>query len=151
MEKIVNKGGRPRKLFTEEQWKEFENLCAIQCTKIEICAWFGIEDDTLEKLLKEHYDKGFSEVFRLKRGKGLTSLRRRQFQLAETNPAMAIFLGKNYLNQSDRQDIDVKQQVQTQFDVSKLTNDDLAQLSNMLKRMHKQVEVAEEVKVEKEQ
>lgn len=73
---------------------------------MEICEWFGIEDDTLEKLIKEKYKKGFSEVFQQKRSKGLISLRRRQFQLAETNPAMAIFLGKNYLGQSDKQEIE---------------------------------------------
>jgi hypothetical protein len=100
-----NVGGRPRKLLTEDQWREFEQLCALQCTKIEITEWFGIEDDTLEKLLKEHYGKGFSEVFAQKRTKGLVSLRRRQFQLAETYPALAIFLGKNYLGQADKQEI----------------------------------------------
>ena len=29
-------------------------------------------------------------------------MRRRQFKLAEKNASMAIFLGKNYLNQSDK-------------------------------------------------
>lgn len=95
---------RPRK---EIDFKEFENLCAMQCTEIEICEWFGITDKTLARLLKEHYGKSFSEVFKQKRTKGLISLRRSQFQLAQTNPAMAIFLGKNYLNQTDKQDIQV--------------------------------------------
>lgn len=103
---IKNKGGRPRKLFTDDQWKEFENLCALQCTKIEITEWFNIDDKTLENLLVEHYKKGFSEIFAQKRTKGLISLRRRQFQLAETNPALAIFLGKNYLSQRDKQEIE---------------------------------------------
>ena len=30
------------------------------------------------------------------------SLRRLQFRMAEKNPAMLIFLGKNYLSQSDK-------------------------------------------------
>lgn len=101
-----NKGGRPKKVFTEDQWKEFENLCALQCTKSEICEWFGMEDDTLERRIKEKYKIGFSEVFAQKRGKGLVSLRRSQFQMAKNNPAMAIFLGKNYLSQKDKQDIE---------------------------------------------
>lgn len=102
-----NKGGRPRKLFTDKQWGDFEKLCQIQCTKLEICDWFDVEDDTLEKLVKEKYNKGFSEVFELKKGKGRIALRRRQWQLSETNVAMAIFLGKNWLNQSDRQDVNL--------------------------------------------
>ena len=34
------------------------------------------------------------------------SLRRAQFNLAKTNAAMAIFLGKNYLGQKDSADIE---------------------------------------------
>ena len=33
------------------------------------------------------------------------SLRRKQWNLAESNASMAIFLGKNYLNQRDQQSI----------------------------------------------
>jgi len=101
-----NLGGRPRIVFSEAQWREFEGLCALQCTKIEITEWFNIDDKTLENLLKGHYKKGFSEVFAQKRTKGLVSLRRRQFQLAETNPALSIFLGKNYLNQRDKTEVE---------------------------------------------
>lgn len=102
-----NKGGRPRKLFTEKQWAEFEDLCRIQCTKLEICDWFDIDDKTLENMVKEKYKMGFSEVFALKKGKGKISLRRSQFQMAQSNPAMAIFLGKNYLEQKDKQEVEV--------------------------------------------
>ena len=101
-----NLGGRPRIVFSESQWKEFESLCALQCTKIEITEWFNVDDKTLENLLKKRYKRGFSEVFAQKRTKGLVSLRRRQFQLAETNPALAIFLGKNYLSQRDKTEIE---------------------------------------------
>jgi hypothetical protein len=45
---------------------------------------------------------GFSEIFRIKRENGIISLRRTQFQLAEKSPAMAIFLGKNLLGQTDK-------------------------------------------------
>ena len=44
----------------------------------------------------------FSEVFKEKRGVGKISLRRAQFRLAEKNANMAIWLGKQYLGQSDR-------------------------------------------------
>ena len=101
-----NKGGRPRIVFTDDNWKEFENLCALQCTELEITEWFGIDDKTLTQLLQKKYDKSFSEVFKQKRTKGLISLRRRQFQMSETIPSLAIFLGKNYLGQSDRQIIE---------------------------------------------
>ena len=90
---------RPRKEIDE---KQFENLCALQCTKDEICGWFGITDKTLENWCKRTYNAGFSEIFKIKRGKGKISLRRSQFQLSQKNASMAIWLGKQYLGQKDR-------------------------------------------------
>ena len=90
---------RPQK---EIDKKAFENLCGLQCTKEEICAWFELTDKTLERWCKRTYKAGFSEVFRQKRGKGKISLRRAQFRLAEKNASMAIFLGKQYLGQLEQ-------------------------------------------------
>lgn len=95
---------RPRK---EIDRKQFEKLCGIQCTKAEVCAWFDITDKTLENWCKRTYHAGFSEVFSQKRGIGKISLRRYQWQLAEKNASMAIFLGKQYLNQRDNVDVAV--------------------------------------------
>ena len=91
--------GRPRKQIDKT---EFEKLCFLQCTKQEFCSWFDTTDKTLERWCKETYGMGFSEVFRIKRENGIISLRRTQFQLAEKSPAMAIFLGKNLLGQTDK-------------------------------------------------
>ena len=82
--------------------KQFENLCGLQCTLLEICDFFDVEDDTLNSWCKKTYGTTFSEVFKLKRGKGQISLRRMQWKLAEKNPTMAIFLGKQYLGQKDK-------------------------------------------------
>lgn len=63
--------------------------------------------DTLNTWCKRTYkDKnghgmGFSEAFAIKRQKGKVSLRRTQFQLAEKNTGMAIWLGKQYLGQKE--------------------------------------------------
>ena len=82
--------------------KQFENLCGLQCTLLEICDFFDVEDDTLNSWCKKTYGTTFSEVFKQKRGKGQISLRRMQWKLAEKNPTMAIFLGKQYLGQKDK-------------------------------------------------
>lgn len=84
--------------------KQFENLCALQCTEEEICDWFEITDKTLARWCREIYNKRFSEVFREKRSGGKISLRRSQFRLAEKNATMAIWLGKQYLGQKDTVD-----------------------------------------------
>lgn len=89
---------RPRK---EIDQKQFENLCGLQCTLEEICGFFDVTDKTLDSWCKRTYGNGFSEVFRQKRGAGKISLRRAQFQLAQKNANMAIWLGKQYLLQTE--------------------------------------------------
>lgn len=93
--------GRPRAKIDR---KQFENLCGIQCTELEICDWFNVSDKTLDKWCHETYNAPFSVVFRQKRGMGRVSLRRSQFQMAQKNPTMAIWLGKQYLDQTDKQE-----------------------------------------------
>lgn len=80
---------------------EFEKLCGLQCTRDEICGWFGVTDKTLDGWCKRTYDEGFSAIYDKKREAGRISLRRAQFQLAQKSAAMAIFLGKQYLGQRD--------------------------------------------------
>jgi len=89
---------RPKK---EIDIKAFENLCGLQCTQEEICAFFDCCTETLNAWCKRTYETGFSEVFKQKRGKGKISLRRSQFQLADKSAAMAIWLGKQYLKQKE--------------------------------------------------
>lgn len=95
--------GRPKKVIDQGQ---FERLCALQCTITEMCGYFNCDDKTLSKWCQETYGMSFSEIFKLKRGVGQISLRRYQFQLAEKNPTMAIWLGKQWLGQRDEVAID---------------------------------------------
>ena len=98
------KTGRPRVPIKKE---EFESLCGLQCTLEEIAGFFHCSEDTIERWVSDTYkdEDGkrltFAEVFRQKRGIGKISLRRHQFRLAQRNAAMAIFLGKQYLGQTD--------------------------------------------------
>lgn len=91
--------GRPKKNIDK---KQFENLCAIQCTLEEVCAWFDVCDDTLNSWCKDTYGTTFSEVFKEKRQIGKISLRRSGFRLAQKNPAVHIFYAKNHLGMSDK-------------------------------------------------
>jgi hypothetical protein len=90
---------RPQKEIDQTQ---FEKLCGLQCTKKEVAGWFDCSEDTIENWCKKTYDESFSAVFAKKRTGGLISLRRSQFRLAEKNATMAIWLGRNYLEQTDR-------------------------------------------------
>jgi len=95
--------GRPKKQIDQ---KAFEGLCQIQCTKPEICEFFGLVDKTLDRWCKDTYNQSFYAVFQRKRGTGKISLRRNMFRLSENNASMAMFLAKNWLGMKDHPDQD---------------------------------------------
>jgi len=98
------KMGRPAK---EINLVELDKLCAMQCTEAEIADWFDVSVDTIERRLIEKTDLTFAEYFKQKRGKGKVSLRRKQMQVAlGGNPTMLIWLGKQYLEQKDKHDVE---------------------------------------------
>ena len=82
-------------------------MCQIQCTKDEMCAIFQIDEGTLTKWCKEVYGVGFSDIYKSKSSTGKMSLRRQQFKSAEAgNITMQIWLGKQYLGQTDKVESD---------------------------------------------
>lgn len=99
------KTGRPKK---EIDKKLFENLCAIFCTKDEIASVMECSEDTISRWCQSEYGESFADIYKKKSGKGKASLRRLQFKAAEAgNTSLLIFLGKNYLGQSDRTEVEV--------------------------------------------
>lgn len=86
--------------------KIFENLCQIQCTKDEICSVFECDEKTLTRWCKDEYGLGFSDVYKKKSKVGKISLRRLQWKSAQSgNVSMLIWLGKQYLGQTDKQEL----------------------------------------------
>jgi len=101
--RMFNKGGRPKK---EIDLDALDKLCAIQCTGEEISSFFDIDYDTLNRICKDEFNLSFSEYFAQKKGKGKIALRRAQYQSAiNGNTSMLIWLGKNWLSQSDKQEV----------------------------------------------
>ncbi|MEA5047451.1 MAG: hypothetical protein VB034_02460 [Eubacteriales bacterium] len=92
---------RPQKTWTNRDFEQFEALCKIQCSKADICAVMDVSEKTLDRLVKEQYRQTFEEMQSHFRAYGKASLLRIQFKLAERNPTMAIWLGKQYLGQQD--------------------------------------------------
>lgn len=99
-----SKRGRPE---IEIDKAQFEKLCGLQCTREEIACFFQCSDDTVERWCKREYGCNFAVIFAQKRNLGKISLRRSQFKMAESNVTMAIWLGKQYLGQSDKQEVTV--------------------------------------------
>ena len=88
---------RPRK---DIDYTQARKLAEIQCTIDEIAHVLGVSDTKLKR------DAMFREVYDAAREKGKTSLRRMQWNRAKKgNTAMLIWLGKQYLGQSDKQEL----------------------------------------------
>lgn len=94
---------RPKKKINED---EFKKLCSIQCTLEEIAGWYNCSERTIERFCRSTFGMSFVEVYKKYSVNGKISLRRSQFKLAEKSAAMAIFLGKNYLGQTDKTEIE---------------------------------------------
>ncbi len=102
MSEQKNKGGRPRIPIDKDQ---FEKLCALMCTQEEIADFFNCSADTVSRWCEREVGCGFADAYKKYSAQGKISLRRNQFVLSKKSAAMAIFLGKNYLGQTDHVEI----------------------------------------------
>ena len=88
--------GRPRKYNLDT--KQVEQLAGYGCTDTEIASFFDISRTTLERNYEQYITKG--------RESGKIRLRQMQWASAKKgNVAMLIWLGKQILGQSDKQEI----------------------------------------------
>lgn len=90
--------GRPRK---EIDRRQFEKLCAMQCSGEEVRRFFDVSDRTLCAWCRRTYGRTFAEERERHKSIGKARLRRAQFEMALKNPTMAIWLGKQWLGQTD--------------------------------------------------
>jgi len=98
--------GRPKKRIDKDQ---FEKLCGIQCTEQEIASFFDCDISTLSRWCKQTYACTFEDISKKKASIGKISLRRTQWKQAERSERMAIWLGKQYLGQTDKMEATVAQ------------------------------------------
>lgn len=100
-EPAQKKRGRPLSLVEDEKTlNTLATLGRIQCTSKEAAAVLQVSEPTLFDFFKR--SKKARETWDSNRDSGKASLRRHQFKMAETNPTMAIWLGKQYLSQHDK-------------------------------------------------
>ena len=85
----------------------FESLCNLQCTLTEIAGFFKCSIDTIERWCERTYNESFADTYKKYSQNGKISLRRYQYKMAEHNSSMAIWLGKQWLNQTDRTNINI--------------------------------------------
>ena len=126
--------GRPKKPFS---YYQLDQLCKIQCSGQECASVLNMSYDALNDRLEKEQGKGFVEYYKEKSAVGKKRLRRVQFELAlGGDKSMLIWLGKQYLGQSEKQEISgaaggpIKTEKTVQL--SNLTNEELALLEKVL-------------------
>jgi hypothetical protein len=96
---------RPKK---EIDYNTVEKLSMLHCTQQEIAEMLELSVDTLQR------DPVFCGIYKRGMEKGRASLRRMQWKAAEAgDKTMLVWLGKQYLGQRDKQDIDSKVTVES--------------------------------------
>lgn len=102
--KPKGKPGRPRgttKLQPDEKTlQQLSGLAKIHCTTREAAAVLGVNYETFRQFLVRH--EKARQVWDDGKEIGRASLRRSQFKMSDTNPTMAIWLGKQTLGQKDQ-------------------------------------------------
>ena len=89
----------------EIDWNVVDEKLSHFCNGTEVAAFLGMHEDTLYKRIEEKYKMGFSAYRAQKRAKGEMILRELQLKSAkEGNTSMLIWLGKQYLGQTDKTD-----------------------------------------------
>lgn len=99
--------GRPPK---DIDFATLDKLLALQVTRDEAAAWFNVSHDTLERRIYDRTGLSFASYREQKGGMGRINLRRKQYQVAMSgNVAMLIWLGKQWLKQSERVEVEPAQ------------------------------------------
>jgi hypothetical protein len=106
---------RPKKVFTEEEIQQMEEYALDGCQNNTISTLMDIANNTLIRRFGKRLTK--------KRCERKQRLRLIQTNLALSNPAMAIFLGKNELGQVDKQVIETKTEIRAVPEAEKEATD----------------------------
>lgn len=115
--------------------KDILKIAKMQSTIAEAASFFNISPSTFRKLLKK--DPRAQKAWEQGKDNGKLSLRRKQFRLATTNSQMAIFLGKQYLDQDEKTISEINATVNT-IDVSRLTTEEKKQYLELIRRITKE-------------
>jgi len=96
--------GRPK---ANIDWNKVGKYLQAQCSVVGIAGIIGISPDTLYNRCKTDNKMEFSSFSEQKKSGGVELLRAKQFDMVMNgNVTMAIWLGKQYLGQRDKSEID---------------------------------------------
>lgn len=122
--------------WSDNDIRQFKELCSIFCTEAEICSILGVSDKTLVRLinkyLRDEITPGsrspvtFEQAFEHYSAEGKRSLRRAQLAAAEAGDRqMLLWLGKQYLGQVDKKEVTQQATIKTEKPKEAAPIDDL--------------------------
>jgi len=99
---------RPKTII---DWSKVDKYLQAQCNGTGIAGLLGIAPITLYRACEEKYKVNFEAYSAQKKGEGKELLRGKQYQVAmEGDKTMLVWLGKQYLEQKDKNDITTNDQ-----------------------------------------
>ena len=101
--------GRPRK---EINWDILNTALQYGGSLVDLSELLDMSEDTIQRRIKEEYDMGFSEYRNKKMGRVRMKLRQKQYEEAmRGNTTLLIWLGKQWLGQTDKQENKIETEV----------------------------------------
>ena len=134
--------GRPK---IEIDWGLVIKLAGIMCTQEEIAGILQVSKETLSRKSKKDHKMNFVDFLKEYQSNGKASLRRKQFETAlEGNISMLIWLGKQYLDQSDTLTQKLEQ-TQVYSELQSMTDSEIAK---RMKGMDAKIKKADKIKAQ---
>ncbi len=97
------KAGRPKAII---DWNKVDKYLQAQCNGTGIAGLLGIAPVTLYRACERKYKVNFEAYSAQKKGEGQELLRGKQYSVAmEGDKTMLVWLGKQYLNQRDKNEL----------------------------------------------
>lgn len=118
-------------------YNQMDKLLALQATLQEVAFYFNCSEDTIERSVMRDKKMTFKEYREIKKQAGLISLRRAQWRKAteKMDTTMLIFLGKQYLGQTDKIETESNIDVKNDIDFSGFPDLPSKKLSEMAKML----------------
>lgn len=99
----INKGGRPRK---NVDFVKLATICQYPLTNEDIATLMDLSVDTIDRECKRVYGLGFADYKTQKQASTRKTILAKQLEVAKAgNVTMLIWLGKQYLGQTEKQEI----------------------------------------------
>lgn len=86
--------GRPPNIYTNDQLEFIDKMALVQARDYTIAEAMGME--------AKEFSRHFAKRTRQKRAEGKLAIHENQYEMAKKQPVMAIWLGKQHLEQSDK-------------------------------------------------